>query len=536
MNSGFRFLFVVVFSLSFVGAKAQWIFESDATWKTSGTKQTGWNLPYFNDNAWGVSTSPSPNPNGGFPVVPGTKTMWLAPYNDTVFFRKTFELRSLCITATLAQIACDNEYFLYVNGILVGTGKNASVNVHNIQTNLKIGKNCIAIMAVDWGPPYQISFKATVDYTSGPIIDIGVDKYVCQGDTTFFTANHSYRSYQWSTGYTGRSAPVRKEGKYWCTATDSNGCQWIDTALLFEYKHKFVNLGNDTAICTGDEIYIDAGGYASYEWSTGDTTNLIKVNYAGHFGVTVTDGNGCKSQDKKEIIVFDQATVSLGSDTTLCKGDSVVISASFPQSKYKWSTGSEDTSIVVTKTGKYSVTISNYCGEVTDEMAVHFIESIDMKLGADDFLCYNDAYVIEPTVTGAASFLWSTGDTGSYIVVRQPVVYSVSVSDICGNEGFDEIEILQRVNQKQMIPNSFSPNRDGFNETWRTYIQSYGPFELTILDKMGKELFVSNDPKEYWDGKLNGEPLPIGNYLYKIEFTNCQNQVEITTGVVSIVR
>lgn len=535
MNRAIKYLILFGFILIFSQAKSQWSLNSDASWKVTSTYQAGWTKPYFNDASWGNTVSPSPNQGGSSFPIPGVKSMWMNPYSDSIYCRKSFELRSLCVKVSPFSIQCDNEYVLYVNGILVGVGRN-NTTPYNIQPYLKIGKNVIALIGWDNGPPYSLFCSGQVDYTSGPVIDLGVDKYVCQGDTTFFTTNHSYPTYKWSTGYTGRSAPVNREGTYYCEATDSNGCKWIDTVQLFEYKHVFVNLGQDTAMCTGDELVLNPGKYAKYEWSTGDTTRQITATFAGLFGVKVTDGNGCSSEDSKDIIVFDRATVNLGDDTTLCKGDTVFISASFPFSSYKWSDGSKDTSLMVTKSGNYGITITNHCGQVSDEMAVHFISEISMKLGEDDYFCFLDKYKLEPEVVGAAKYNWTTGDTGSYILVDEPGVYGVEVNDICGNSGYEEVEIISGINQKHMIPNSFSPNRDGKNETWRTYIRESKGFQITVIDPWGKQVFYSEDPKDTWDGNWNGEPLPIGNYLYKVEFVNCQNQKEISTGLVSIVR
>lgn len=531
-----RLLALTLFLILAGESYSQWVFVSNGSWKSNRTWVQGWNLPGFDDSSWGNSTSPSPNPFPGFPVVPGSQSMWVSPYSDSAFFRKEFELRSNCVQASLFSISCDNEYFLYVNGVAVAHGRNASINMHNIQPHLRIGPNVIAVLAIDWGPPYLVSFKVSIDYTSGPEIDLGVDQFVCQGDSTYFTTNHNYSGYDWSHGFKTRKAPAWKQGKYWCTALDSNGCLWVDTVKLTEYTHNFVDLGEDTALCTGDKAILDPGSYDKYEWSTGDTTSTITVGYAGSFGVKVTDGNGCSSEDSKSIIYFDNATVNLGEDTTLCKGDSLSISASFPFSTYEWDDGSSDTSFLVTKPGTYSITITNYCGTVSDDITVDYIDDVTMSLGEDDFFCFADRYRLEPTAIGAQVYEWTTGDSTSYIYVEEPGTYGVTVYDFCGNSGYDEVELTAGINQKNMIPNSFTPNRDGKNETWRTFIRPSGEFNLVVVDRWGKQVFQSSDPTEEWDGTWEGQPLPAANYLYRVEFVNCQNQKEISNGLVTIVR
>ncbi|UTW62297.1 gliding motility-associated C-terminal domain-containing protein [bacterium SCSIO 12741] len=548
MQKLFSYLVLTLLLAISFEAQSQTVFEfkGDGTWKCSSTLTPGWNDVGFNDAGWSNSTAPSPNIVPGYPIAPGSQSMWLLPYQDTVYFRKSFYLKTLgngCLkatnfngTGTLAEISADNEYVIYVNGQMAGAATNSNLNVHNLYPFLQVGRNVIAIRAIDWNPPFMISFYWKLEYETGPVLNITSDSYICEGDTTTFSSTDRYFSYKWSDGQTTRDAKVYKEGKYWLEAVDSGNCTWVDTTTLTEYKHTPVDLGSPQAICQGEEAVLRAGNYLKYNWSTGDTIDTVAVNYSGKFAVTVTDGNGCSSKDSTTVTVFDFAAVNLGEDTILCKGETVELSATFPNSSYKWSTGSTDTSIIVSEPGTYAITITNFCGEVSDNIQVDYITSVDVDLGEDDYFCFGESYTLTAESENASIYDWSTGESTKSIKVKKPGYYQVTVYDKCGNKNSDEVEILKGVTPFDMIPTSFTPNGDGLNETWGTFVQEDENFEISIMDRWGQIVFRSNHPSEWWDGMHNGKECPVGNYFYVIKFTDCANQQESTSGRVTIVR
>ncbi len=90
------------------------------------------------------------------------------------------------------------------------------------------------------------------------------------------------------------------------------------------------------------------------------------------------------------------------------------------------------------------------------------------------------------------------------------------------------------------IPNSFSPNGDGYNETWYPVTLGYRPefFSLTVYDRWGQPIFHTNDPDFKWNGK-NAQNLecPEGVYAYRLEVRSKYSGARIAkTGNVNIVR
>lgn len=66
------------------------------------------------------------------------------------------------------------------------------------------------------------------------------------------------------------------------------------------------------------------------------------------------------------------------------------------------------------------------------------------------------------------------------------------------------------------IPNAFTPNQDGANDVFKTVIT--GPeielYELRIINRSGKEIFYSTDPKEVWVGDQDGDSYLSSPSLY----------------------
>lgn len=66
------------------------------------------------------------------------------------------------------------------------------------------------------------------------------------------------------------------------------------------------------------------------------------------------------------------------------------------------------------------------------------------------------------------------------------------------------------------IPNAFTPNGDGLNDTFGGLGEGLTEYNLQIFNRWGNLIFESNDMKNQWDGNYNNKLAPIGVYVYKI--------------------
>ncbi|MBN2480937.1 MAG: gliding motility-associated C-terminal domain-containing protein [Bacteroidales bacterium] len=155
----------------------------------------------------------------------------------------------------------------------------------------------------------------------GPIADfLANDTEVCQDEDVIFT-DHSQgtttgTAYSWNFGSGAVPLTANTAGPHTVhystsgyktvqlTVTNTVSGTTTKTDYILVNPNPTVDLGNDTTICYGNSLVLDAGYFISYMWSTGATTGSIIVNEsAGIVSVTVTDENGCQGSD--EIVIRD---------------------------------------------------------------------------------------------------------------------------------------------------------------------------------------------------------------------------------------
>ena len=99
----------------------------------------------------------------------------------------------------------------------------------------------------------------------------------------------------------------------------------------------------------------------------------------------------------------------------------------------------------------------------------------------------------------------------SYIVKR--------VNSITGCVNSDTVTVF--VTNKFPMPNAFSPNNDGLNDTWEIpNIENYPDCILKIYNSWGNQIFYSKGYQQAWDGTFNGQEIPSGTYYYSLHLSN----------------
>jgi gliding motility-associated-like protein len=131
-----------------------------------------------------------------------------------------------------------------------------------------------------------------------------------------------------------------------------------------------------------------------------------------------------------------------------------------------------------------------------------------------------------------ASFLSS--DTAQYPYATPPddITYKLALSGSGGCTVSDTIFI--KVLKSPTVPNAFSPNGDGINDTWVIkYLESYPGATVDVYNRYGQVVFHSEGYTVNWDGTFKGQPLPIGTYYYIVDPKNGRQKIN---GSVTIIR
>lgn len=147
------------------------------------------------------------------------------------------------------------------------------------------------------------------------------------------------------------------------TGQGSGSCPGKGSISLTAFPKPQVNLGADQQVCAGTSVLLQAGGtYASYLWSTGETTSQILAKQPGIYWVSVLDNNGCNTIDSISIGWNALPKPGLGTDTTICEGTSLTLNPGLGFTSYQWSTGASSPTINVNQSGLYAVEVSNSSG------------------------------------------------------------------------------------------------------------------------------------------------------------------------------
>ncbi len=263
-------------------------------------------------------------------------------------------------------------------------------------------------------------------------------------------------SYLWSkdnnliAGATTATLTVTEPGEYLVVIKDSdNGCNGVQKIVITQnILQPEVTISSDTTIltCTTESIALTATatvqGTAIYLWNTGATTATINVSVAGDYSVTVTDsGNGCSVSETVAVTQdITKPELTIGSDTTSlnCLTESITLTALATvqgTANYLWNTGATTSTIEVTASGEYSVTVtdSNSGCSTTETVTVTGDSTPPAATinGNATLTCSTESITLTATATvqGAASYLWNTGATTAAIEVTTSGEYSVVVLD-----------------------------------------------------------------------------------------------------------
>ena len=206
----------------------------------------------------------------------------------------------------------------------------------------------------------------------------GDDQAVCQFDTVsdLFAEGENIKWYAdaqltdlldtgntYSTGMTDPGSYT-----YYVTQT-TNGCESVAGVItLTIYELPEVSFDLMDSVCQdAGPIELTGGNPEGGEYSgTGVDQGIFDplVSGTGTFDImyTYTDTNGCTNIATVQVTVNEVPSVSLGADTSICEGTSIMLDAGPGQAFYNWSTGSTDQSITVAGEGQYWVMVTNFSG------------------------------------------------------------------------------------------------------------------------------------------------------------------------------
>jgi hypothetical protein len=132
------------------------------------------------------------------------------------------------------------------------------------------------------------------------------------------------------------------------------------------------------------------------------------INTLGVFHLGILNNLGGSS----EYGYFSNYTsLYIGSDVTMCPGNSVTLDAGPDRLSYLWSTGATSQTISVSSQGTYWVEVDDEdCPNLSDTIAVNFFSQSPVSIGPDTAVCQGQVYELNPGA-GFKDVLWQDGST-----------------------------------------------------------------------------------------------------------------------------
>ncbi len=286
-----------------------------------------------------------------------------------------------------------------------------------------------------------------------PTVTAAAGISLCQGATGTITGTATGGvpplTYSWypmtgvlSTNNATATVQPNATTTYWLIATGANGCNDSDSVVVKILNPPTLNVGNQT-LCSGDTVQI--GGVATgtgpfkYSWSPPD--GLSSTNVAQPFAhptkttnytEAVTDSNGCQISGQASVFVVQSPHPSITATAhTICEGDTAYLdSPDTNYTSYLWSTGETTERIGVSKTGRYSVTVTGQYGcmvTIFDSVTVLPTPPIPTITASGATVFCQGASVQLTAPQGSYTYLWSDGETTQAITAKQTGDYTVTL-------------------------------------------------------------------------------------------------------------
>jgi gliding motility-associated-like protein len=433
------------------------------------------------------------------------------------------------------------------------------------------------IQPVAFGCNLTPPFAYTVTVNPTPVATAANDGPKCAGSTVNFTATSTLpgSSFSWTGpgGFTATGATpsisnvtAANNGDYFVTAT-LNGCNStpVRTTVVVGNIPATADAGPNQTYCANNPVVTltgsIGGGTTTGIWtSTGSgqftpsNTTLPDVTYtpspadiaAGSVTINLTTTNTgvCPTTTDAAVITFSPApTVYAGEDATICADTTLALDGQLTGAGGGvWSTSGtgsfspNTTSLGITYTPSaadraagviqlYLTSTGNgNCNAVVDTVELTIVPLPVVNLGPDVVILEGATLQLNPTVSGNnLTYLWTPNANMNNNTIRNPIVTGnadmlLTLTVTGTNNCVASDQMLISVLRPFKVPNTFTPNGDGINDTWVIdKLNTYPDCRVQVFNRYGQVVFESYGYPQPWNGTMAGKPVPFGTYYYIIE-------------------
>ncbi len=319
---------------------------------------------------------------------------------------------------------------------------------------------------------------------------------------------------------------------------------WINQVKVFTTNFLLespVKILGDTILCStliGNTLKASSNHSTDkYLWSTGETTSSIRVNTPGTYWLK-KDRNGSLGYDTIEIKSAPPYQTK-NIDTGFCSRNVVTLGDSVAGvSNYSWNTGQTTYAIQPSISGRYLRTLTLEGCSFTDTFNIDVKPSHTAIAATAYNICRDSSFKLKSLITPASWYvngiLKSSSTEYDIIASEAQDIVLFTIKDC---KQYDTIRIIPIYCGRPStiyIPNAFTPNSKGLNDTFYYVGKGWELQSMKIYNRWGQKLF---DAPMAWNGEYMQEESPEGMYLYVMQFKHIQsNEVRFINGVFHLLR
>ncbi len=311
-------------------------------------------------------------------------------------------------------------------------------------------------------------------------------------------------------------------GNYTVTFKISSGGSELEASMEVEiYPMPQNNLPDTLKLCEGGNTTLIAGDSGfNYLWNNGLTSPSINVSVPGKYWVRKTSEFGCLASDTANVVTIPGPDIDLPGSYTICPDSLLTISAGNDQFEYQWNDMLTSSTRTIADPGIYTVKKTDIFGCHTEHrFSVDYFYVPDLFIGPDTMLCSPEG--IDLIAFGFDTYRWQDGSNTSIYHVDTPGIYNIVAMTADQCSAADSVEVFRCCEFSMKIPNVFTPNEDGINDTFKPVLHDVGLYKMTIVNRWGAILFETNDPEEGWNGFFMNERCPAGVYFVVFDIEQC---------------
>lgn len=354
-------------------------------------------------------------------------------------------------------------------------------------------------------------------------------------------------------------------GNYSVTITDGVGCDSVFTYTITEPDTLLVtiDLVIDASCADAADGAINAttsGGTPNYQFDWNGPNNFdaqtedISGLVPGSYTLTVTDANGCTYTIGATVGALVTVIADAGQDISECANVPLLLdgTASTGAVNYVWrddqnnviaNSAIADPGLLPPGTYTFTLTVSDGPCSDSDDITITILDLPIANAGADQTIFLGDEAALGGSPTGpqGSTYLWAPDSLVSNASLANPITeppvttwFTVLVTSPNGCVDLDSV--LVTVVPEVIIPTGFTPNGDGWNDAWVIdHIDLFPECEVEVYNRWGDMLFRSVGYQEPWEGKYNGDFVPVGTYYYVVKL-NDPRFPDAYTGPLTVIR